>query len=55
MVGDTVLDLVAARAAGAIAIGVLSGPAPAEALAPYADALIASYTELPAWLRVHTA
>ena len=50
MVGDTVLDLIAARAAGALAIGVLTGPASAETLAPHADALIASYTELPAWL-----
>jgi phosphoglycolate phosphatase len=50
MVGDTVLDLIAARAAGALAVGVLTGPASAESLAPHADALIASYTELPAWL-----
>jgi phosphoglycolate phosphatase len=49
-VGDTILDLDAAHAAGAIAIGVLTGPASAESLAPHADALIASYVELPAWL-----
>ncbi len=50
VVGDTPLDLVAARAAGAIAIGVLTGPVPASSLAPHADALIASPAELPAWL-----
>jgi phosphoglycolate phosphatase len=50
VVGDTVLDLAAAHAAGAIAVGVLSGPASAGSLAPYADALIASHAELAAWL-----
>jgi phosphoglycolate phosphatase len=50
MVGDTILDLDAAHAAGAVAVGVLTGPASAETLAPHADALIASYAELPAWL-----
>jgi phosphoglycolate phosphatase len=55
MVGDTVLDLIAARAAGAIAVGVLTGPALAQTLAPHADALIGSYTELPAWLPARSA
>jgi phosphoglycolate phosphatase len=50
VVCDTVLDLAAARAAGAIAIGVLTGPAPSAALAPYADALFTSPAELAAWL-----
>ena len=50
VVGDTVLDLAAARAAGAIAIGVLTGPAPAAALAPHADPLFASADEFAAWL-----
>lgn len=50
VVGDSVLDLAAARAAGAIAIGVLTGPAPSAVLAPYADALLASAAELAAWL-----
>lgn len=50
VVGDSVLDLAAARAAGAIAIGVLTGPAPSADLAPYADVVLASASELPAWL-----
>ncbi len=50
VVGDTVLDLVAAHAAGAMAIGVLTGPAPAETLLPEADAILASAEELLAWL-----
>jgi len=50
VVGDTVLDLAAARAAGAIAIGVLTGPAPSAILAPHADALLASPAEFAAWL-----
>lgn len=50
VVGDSVLDLTAARAAGAIAIGVLTGPAPSAVLAPYADVLLGSASELPAWL-----
>ena len=50
VVGDSVLDLAAARAAGAVAIGVLTGPAPSAVLAPDADALIASAAELAAWL-----
>ncbi|MDO9560569.1 MAG: HAD-IA family hydrolase, partial [Bradyrhizobium sp.] len=50
VVGDSVLDLAAARAAGAIAIGVLTGPASSAVLAPHADALLVSPAELPAWL-----
>jgi phosphoglycolate phosphatase len=50
VVGDTVLDLAAAHAAGAVAVGVLTGPVSAESLAPSADALIASHAELAAWL-----
>ena len=50
VVGDSIEDLVAARAAGAVAIGVRSGPTPGELLAPYADALIDSIADLPAWL-----
>jgi len=50
VVGDTVLDLAAAHAAGAVAVGVLTGPASAESLAPYADKLLASYADLAAWL-----
>ena len=50
VVGDSEHDLVAARAAGAAAIGVLSGPVPCERLAPHADALIPSIAELDDWL-----
>lgn len=53
VVGDTVLDLIAARAAGAMAIGVLTGPAPAETLLPEADAILASAEELLTWLDKH--
>jgi phosphoglycolate phosphatase len=50
VVGDAEHDLVAARAAGATAIGVLSGPVPRERLAPHADVLLASVAELDDWL-----
>jgi phosphoglycolate phosphatase len=50
VVGDAVHDLAAARAAGAAAVGVLSGPTPRELLAPHADVLIGSVADLPAWL-----
>ena len=47
LIGDSTHDLHAARAAGAVAIAVLSGPAPREVLAPHADHVIASILELP--------
>ena len=47
MVGDTPADLAMARAAGALAIGVLSGVGDREALALFADFLVASVAELP--------
>ncbi|MFZ2159448.1 MAG: HAD family hydrolase [Bradyrhizobium sp.] len=50
VVGDSVHDLAAARAAGAVAIAVLTGPAPSAVLAPHADAVLGSPAELPAWL-----
>jgi len=50
VVGDSEHDLVAARAAGATAVGVLSGPVPRERLAPHADVLIPSIAELDDWL-----
>ncbi|MBV9077084.1 MAG: HAD family hydrolase [Methylobacteriaceae bacterium] len=53
MVGDSTHDLVAARAAGAIAVAVLTGPrgraAEAE-IAPLADAVLGSIGDLEAWL-----
>ncbi|TVQ52129.1 MAG: HAD family hydrolase [Rhodobacteraceae bacterium] len=52
MVGDSAHDLGAARAAGAVAVGVLTGPAAPEDLAPLADAVLASIADLPAFLGV---
>ncbi|OWY03181.1 HAD family hydrolase [Thioclava sp. IC9] len=50
MVGDSQHDLHAARAAGMIAIGVLSGPAMRDDLAPLADAVLDHIGGLPDWL-----
>ena len=50
VVGDTVLDLATARAAGAIAIGVQTGPTPSSILGPHADALFSSPAEFATWL-----
>jgi phosphoglycolate phosphatase len=50
VVGDTAIDLTAAHAAGAIAIGVLTGLVSPESLAANADALLNSVADLPAWL-----
>jgi phosphoglycolate phosphatase len=52
LVGDSLHDLHAARAAGAVAVAVLTGPlkeASRPELAPHADHVIASIAELPAW------
>jgi len=50
VVGDTEHDLAAARAAGALAVGVLSGPVPRERLLPHADVLLPSIAALDDWL-----
>ena len=47
MVGDTRHDLDAARAAGAVAVAVLSGPAGRADLEPFADHVLAEISELP--------
>lgn len=47
MVGDSTHDLHAARAAGAVAVGIGTGPATLEDLAPHADHCIATMAELP--------
>ena len=47
LVGDSLHDLDSARAAGAIAVAVLSGPASREELAPHADFVVADIGELP--------
>ena len=50
VVGDAVHDLKAARAAGAVAVAVLTGPTPEAELAPHADAVLSSIEDLPGWL-----
>ncbi|WP_109310422.1 HAD family hydrolase [Ruegeria sp. AU67] len=50
MVGDSLHDLQAGRAAGMTTIGVLTGLAPAEALAPMADVVLPDIGHIPAWL-----
>lgn len=50
LVGDSTHDLFAARAAGAVGIAVLSGPATHADLAPHADHVIDSIADLPALL-----
>ena len=51
--GDTVVDLEAARNAGAIAVGVLTGQTPREALeAADHDAVLASVADIPAFVGV---
>lgn len=50
MVGDSLHDLDAARRAGMKAVGVLTGPARAERLAPHADVVLADISGLAAWL-----
>lgn len=53
MVGDSLHDIEAARAAGMAAVAVLTGPAKAADLAPYADAVLPDIGHLPAWLERH--
>jgi phosphoglycolate phosphatase len=50
LVGDSVHDMTAARAAGAVGIAVLTGPAPREELAPHADHIVDSIADLPRYL-----
>jgi phosphoglycolate phosphatase len=46
MVGDSIHDLRAARAGGAVAVGISTGIATAEDLAPHADHVVGSLQEL---------
>ncbi|CAM5494334.1 HAD family hydrolase [Frigidibacter albus] len=56
MVGDSRHDLHAARAAGMAAVAVLSGPAGATELQPFADVVLPDIGHLPDWLRArHSA
>lgn len=50
MVGDSLHDLHAGRAAGMRCVGVLTGPAPKAELAPHADVVLDSIADLPDWL-----
>ena len=50
MVGDSVHDLVAGRAAGMRAVGVLTGIADRAELDPHADVVLSSIAALPDWL-----
>lgn len=51
MVGDSLHDLDAARAAGMPGIGVLTGPAPREKLTPHATVVFDTIAEIAPWLR----
>jgi phosphoglycolate phosphatase len=50
MVGDSAHDMGAARAAGAAAVAVLTGPATEADLSPLADVVLPSIAALPEWL-----
>ena len=50
MVGDSTHDLHAGRAAGMITLGVLTGLAGMDELAPHADAVLPDIGHIPAWL-----
>jgi phosphoglycolate phosphatase len=50
MVGDSLHDLKAARAAGMVSVGVLTGLASPRDLAPYADMVLPDIGHLPGWL-----
>lgn len=50
MVGDSLHDLEAGRAAGMRTVAVLTGIAGEAELAPYADVVLADIGSLPAWL-----
>lgn len=50
MIGDSLHDLHAGRAAGMRTIGVLTGPAEHDELAPSADVVLSHIGEIPDWL-----
>lgn len=50
MVGDSTHDLISGRRAGMRTIGVLTGPARADELAPLADAVLPDIGHIPDWL-----
>jgi len=50
MVGDSLHDLIAGRAAGMATVGVLTGPAPEAELAAHADVVLRDIGRIPDWL-----
>ncbi len=52
MIGDSTHDLRAAAAAGMIPVGVLTGPAATEDLAPHAATVLPDIGHLPDWLGI---
>ena len=50
MVGDSLHDLAAARTAGMVGVGVLTGVAGRETLEPAAEAVLESIADLPDWI-----
>ncbi len=50
MVGDSLHDLIAGKAAGCTTIGVLTGLATRDELAPHADVVLRNIGEIPFWL-----
>ncbi|MBS0125401.1 HAD family hydrolase [Thetidibacter halocola] len=52
MVGDSLHDLHAGRAAGMATVGVLTGMARSDTLAPQADAVLPDIGHLPLWLGI---
>jgi phosphoglycolate phosphatase len=50
MVGDSLHDLTAAKAAGMTGVGVLTGLADRATLAPAADVVLESIADLPGWI-----
>ncbi|SOB90941.1 phosphoglycolate phosphatase [Rhodobacter sp. JA431] len=55
MVGDSLHDLAAARAAGMTAVAVLTGPATREVLSPAADVVLETIDGLAEWLALAPA
>ncbi|MEX3315964.1 HAD family hydrolase [Sulfitobacter sp. PS-8MA] len=55
MVGDSLHDLKAARQAGMRPVAVLTGPARADVLTPFADVVLPDIGHLPAWLGLQGA
>lgn len=50
MIGDSTHDLLAAKAAGMLRVGVLTGMASADDLSPFADVVLPDISHLPDWL-----